>query len=173
MSCSAFTSAVARSRPIVFVAALALPHPQSRERSRPLVAPAALAANKDHFYAQRVGELLTLLQEKQVVLTPTGTRTLGKRRLAGIRVEHKGHPTVHLLFDRDTGLLHRSEISLAPRPDGARSTHVYTFEEYRDFNGLKHFTRLTSKVDEQPEVVWEIRDFRVLDRIDPRLFEKP
>jgi RNA polymerase sigma factor (sigma-70 family) len=133
----------------------------------------ALLANKERLYAQRVGELLTLLQGNEVVLTLAGTLDLGVRRLARIRVEQRERPTVHLDFDRDTGLLHRSEMALTPRADGVRSTLVYTFEEYREFDGLKHHTRLTLQLDEEPAVVWHIRDFRLLDQIDEQLFARP
>lgn len=133
----------------------------------------AVSSSRENFYALRVGELLTLLSEKDLVLTSTGPRKIGRRQLTGIRVEKKGYPTSHLFFDLDTGLLHRSESNLSPRADGTRSLLSYTFEDYREFQGLKHATRIISKVDEQPETSWLIRDFRVLETIDPHLFEKP
>jgi RNA polymerase sigma factor (sigma-70 family) len=137
------------------------------------VPPEGLAANKEHFYGQRLGELLGLQAEEKISLTLTGEKKFDQRSVTGIRVEQKGFPTVHLYFDKTTGLLHRSETILSARADSTSSTLVYLFEDYRLDGGVLHYTRLISKLDEEPEVVAHIRDFQVLDKTPAHLFERP
>ena len=98
--------------------------------------PAMRASNKERYYALRLGDLLAFLPEDEVTLTPIGEAIIDQQAVIGIRVEREAYPTVKLYFNKQSGLLYRSETLLSPRPDGAQSTLVYTFEDYRDSAGL-------------------------------------
>lgn len=134
---------------------------------------AMLTVNKGQLYALRLGDLLTSLEEEKVALKMTGEATMDQRAVIGLQVEHGSYPVVQLYFDKASGLLYRTETLLPPRLDGAQSKVVYTFEDYRDCEGLLHFTRVTTKQDDQPESVAHIRDFQVRDQLDDHVFDKP
>lgn len=135
--------------------------------------PAMLATNKEHNYALRLGDLLPFLAEAQASLTLTGEATIDQWTVTGLRVERPDYPAVQLFFEKASGLLLRSETQLSPRPDGTRSTLVYQFEEYRACDGLQRYTRLITRLDDQPDAVGHIRDYQILDPEDDRPFDKP
>lgn len=132
----------------------------------------ALAANKEHFYAQRLIDLLPALSAEKMTMTVVGQKTFGERTATGLRVERAGLPATILYFDSASGLVVRSEATIT-KANGTRSNVVFTFEDYRDSDGVKHHTRVVSQQDDEAEVVLHVRDFRLHETIDPQIFARP
>ena len=64
---------------------------------------------KEELYADRVKSLLPLVKEKGFKLEALGEVKVDGKPAVGVRVSHKGHRDVNLFFNKDTGLLVKSE----------------------------------------------------------------
>ena len=54
----------------------------------------------------------------------------------------KGFPDADLFFDKETNLPVKLETRFKETKDTLEVTHVLTFGEYKEIDGVKYFTRL-------------------------------
>jgi hypothetical protein len=57
--------------------------------------------------------------------------------------------------------------------DGQEYTEEQTYENYKDFAGIKKATKLEAKRDGESFLTSEITEFKVLDHVDPKTFSAP
>jgi hypothetical protein len=129
-----------------------------------------LAAVKYVFYSLRLPHLLTTLKDKAFKLSPLDETKIGNRAAVGIKVEQAGRADVNLYFDKENHLPLKTEVRV---DDGRREqTFEFRFGDYKDFDGLKHYTKLTLKA-EGKEFITDLTEVRPGARLEPRLFTKP
>jgi hypothetical protein len=83
---------------------------------------------------------------------------------------------VKLYWDKDSAILLKIESSipaLAERGITDRGITEILVEESRVVNGLPMAQKLTRKVDGRVKSKTEVLDFRIVDKLDDKLFEKP
>jgi hypothetical protein len=130
----------------------------------------ALAAARDEIYAARVTTLAPL-KEKEFTLAPLGESKVGDRAAVGVKVTHPDRPEVSLFFDKDKGWLLRAEYAVKVRSVKARQEVFY--DDYQDMEGFKRPKKTTVKRDGKTLVESEVTEFKPLDKVEPKLFEKP
>ena len=57
--------------------------------------------------------------------------------------------------------------------DGAEFTMENTYADYKDFDGIKKATKITSKRDGEKFMSQEISDFKVLEKAPAEAFAEP
>lgn len=132
----------------------------------------ALVMMKDSFYAMRVCQLLRALKDKAFQTSHLGELKIGERQVIGIQLVHKDHKDLNLFFDKANGLPVKSEIRLTEPGGGKEITVEYHFSDYKDFDGLKHFTKITFKFDNK-EFVTELSEIQAQEKLDDSVFAKP
>src|SRR5207248_11447730 len=87
-------------------------------------------------YAGWVATLLPL-KDKAFTLTTIGEVEVEKRPALGVKVSSKGHRDVDLYFDKESGLLVKTETRL--KDEGGQEVMAETFlRDYKDVEGTKH-----------------------------------
>jgi hypothetical protein len=79
-----------------------------------------------------------------------------------------------MYFDKLTGLLTKSVTKVKDEFQGGKEiTQEAIFTGYRDKDGHKVFDKLTLNRDGKPFIVEEFSDWRYMDKVDEKMFEKP
>ncbi len=124
------------------------------------------------YYILRLPELLLPLKEKASRLSHLGEIRVAGRLAVGVRVERAGQVDVNIYFDKETMLFVRSEARLK-LPDDREIVVAFQVSDYKEFDGLKHFTRFIFEVEQEKQFEAELTDLRALGKIDDSVFGKP
>jgi outer membrane lipoprotein-sorting protein len=124
-------------------------------------------------YQMWVQSLVPLVSDKEFHLKPLPEIKIGDATATGVEVTRKGKPTVKLYFDTKTGLLAKAERTVKNEFDGWKET---TSEGYvsgwKDGEGgRKVFSKLRVDTGGKTLMESELSDYKVTDKIDPKLFE--
>jgi hypothetical protein len=133
-----------------------------------------LAEAAEEMYVGGVQALVALVKDKEFELSALGDVKIGDEPAVGVRVSHKGHRDVNLIFDKKTGLLVKSERRVKDLMAGGQEVTQETLHsDYKEINGVKHPMKVVVKRDGKDYVDGEITDFETPDKLDDALFTKP
>jgi hypothetical protein len=77
-----------------------------------------------------------------------------------------------LFFDKESGLPVKMLAKVAGF-QGDEFTQETTFGKYKEFDGVKHATKVENKRDGEKFIDLEVTDVKVLDKCDPKTFAEP
>jgi hypothetical protein len=132
----------------------------------------ALAEMRETLYLERAIRLVPLLKDKTFELEAAGEAKVKDRTCSVVKVSAKGHSDLRLYFDKETGLLVKTEHSLT----GGDSKEVKQEELYADFKEIQGYKRpfkVTAFRDGKKVMEAVLTDVKYLDKIDEREFAKP
>jgi hypothetical protein len=134
--------------------------------------PAALAELRSTMDLQRAARLLPLLSDASYRLTALKEEKINDRPALGINVSAKGHRDLRLFFDRETGLLVKTEHI---RDDGSGKEVLQEefYGNFRDFGGFRRWTRLVVFREAKKLMEAELVDVKYYEKIDDSEFTKP
>jgi hypothetical protein len=115
--------------------------------------------------------LLGPLKGKDFKLTALDEVKMDGRTLVGFTVSRKGNRDAKLYFDKETGLLAKSERKV--KDDGIDVVEEMYFADYKDIDGVKMAMRATSRRDGKPNAEFDISEAKLQDKLDDKLFSKP
>jgi hypothetical protein len=133
-------------------------------------------------------EMLDELREEMYCSAVTGLRALlgdgfkltalepikvGDKPALGVRVSKKGHRDVSLYFDKDTGLLLRSEWRGKDPRMGTGFTEERLIGGYKKIDGLQVPFKVTVKHDGKLFIEQELTEAKPAEKLDDKLFAKP
>lgn len=126
-------------------------------------------------YQMWVQSLVPLVSDKEFHLKPLPEVKIGDATATGVEVTRKGKPTVRLYFDTKTGLLAKVERTVKNEFDDWKETlsEGYACGWKDGDGGRKVFTKLRVDTGGKTMMESELFDAKVLDKIDPKLFEIP
>jgi len=116
---------------------------------------------------------LTPLKGRDFKLMPLGESKIGAQTVVGVKVEHKGRPDVQLFFDKQSGLLLKDTTRVINFLNGKEADQVELFSDYKDYEGVKHPTKLIVKLDGKLLLESELSDFKDRDKLEESAFAKP
>ncbi len=123
-------------------------------------------------YMINLSQLLPL-KDKAFTLTALGESKVGDRPALGVKVASKGRRDVSLFFDKETGLLVKTETRVMDEFTNKEVTQETFMSDYKEINGLKYFGKMTIKRDGKLFLEEEFSDQKSLDKLDEKLFAKP
>ena len=141
----------------------------SRVRKLPMT---TLAEAREESYGANLLWLMSLRGRAGFILTLLGESVSNDQTLVGVLVTSQGHAEVKLYFDKDTGLLTKRVQSL-PTAGRARILQEASYEEYRDFEGLKLATKFSVSRDGKRYAEVKMLDADFSTGFDDRLFVRP
>ena len=113
------------------------------------------------------------LKDPAYTLTPLGETRVGDRPVFGIGVKAPNAPEERCFFDKETGLLIKVEQTIS-YPQGDRPVLEETFYGgYKAVAGVPVARAITKKRDGKTTQQIEVVEFRVADKLEARLFQKP
>jgi hypothetical protein len=132
-----------------------------------------VAEAKESVHTERVTTLLAL-KEKGFQLASLGEVKVDDKPAVGIRVTHKGFRDVNLFFDKDSGLLVKSETNVKDFDmNGKEFTQETLYGDYKEINGVLVARKIVVNRDGKKYVDAEISDLEVKEKLDDSVFAKP
>jgi len=116
--------------------------------------------------------LTPLLTDRAFTLESLGEVKVGDQPCLGVKASMKGRPDVRLFFDKETGLLVKTEHAL---DDGA-GKQVLQEEMYGDFDdvgGVRRPMKVSAYRNGKKVMEAEVTDVKYLDKVDDAEFAKP
>jgi hypothetical protein len=130
-----------------------------------------VAEQKESMHVNQVVRLVPL-KDKAFALSPAGESKLDAKTVVGVRVSSKGHRDVNLYFDKDSGLLVKSDTQV--KDDAGQEVKQETFySDYKETDGVKHPTKVVIKRDGMLYIEGENSDWKPAEKLDDQLFTQP
>lgn len=123
------------------------------------------------FSAARVPFALASLKDKKCELSHLGEVKLDERPALGVTAARKGRPDVNVFLDKETGLPVKVETRLTDFTGNEVALEM-RLSDYKEFEGLKLFSKVAFKVGEV-EFATELSEVRREEMADDSLFAKP
>lgn len=134
--------------------------------------PPALAEIRMTLDVQRACRLVPLLNDRSYELAPAGEEKVNNRSADGVKVSAKGHKDLRLWFDRQTGLLLKTEHALEDG-GGKEVLQEEFYGEFKEFGGVRRWTRVVVFRGGKKVLEAEVLDVRYPDRVDDAEFARP
>lgn len=131
-----------------------------------------LDEQKEAMYFIKVSRLL-VLREPGFTLKSLGESQVENKPALGVQVSSKGHRDVGLYFDKGTGLLVKTEMRVKDDQTGVEANQETFYSDYKDLNGFKHPAKIVIKRDGQLYIESEAQDYKLEEKLDKNVFEKP
>ncbi len=125
---------------------------------------------REEAYARWLTYLLPL-KDKDFKLQALGELKSGEQTLVGVKVSHPKHRDVDLFFDKETGLLIKTETRVIV--NGKEMPQETAYSEFEVQNGLKRPAKITIKRDGGSHVAAELSDFKLVEKLEEVVFAKP
>jgi hypothetical protein len=132
-----------------------------------------LAEQKHGQYHGAVVSLAPLLKDPDYKFTLLGESKVEGKPAVGVRVAKPGRRDVSLYFDKDTGLLVKSESRGKDVDRDMEFTQETLYADYKDFGGVKHPTKQTIKRDGALFLENEVLELKPAEKLDDSVFSKP
>jgi hypothetical protein len=140
-------------------------------QTQPITGP-MLAELKESLHASRIQSLTPLLNDRSFTLTPLKESKVQGRAAVGVKVAAPGHKDVMLYFDRETGLLLKSERkALDGRLNEVQMETLYS--DYKSIEGLQSPMKVLILHDGRKALEGQVTEMRFFEKLDNREFEKP
>ncbi len=136
------------------------------------VEPAALSEMRQTLQIERAIRLVPLLTDQNYEVTLAGQSKVNERPVLTLKVSAKGKKDLFLSFDKDTGLLFKTEHVLTDG-HGKEVRQEGYFTDFRDFDGYRRPSRLTFFRDGKKIMEAELIEVKYLDKIDESEFARP
>jgi hypothetical protein len=140
---------------------------ETKERDK-----SAVAEAKESMYIHHLG-MLYPLEDKAFKLTPLGEIKVGDKAAVGVKVGHKDHRDVNLLFDKKTNLLLKIETQVKDPKTDKEVTQEMVFDDYKEVDGIPLAKKVVITRDGKKFVEAETTETKIVDKHDAKLFEKP
>jgi hypothetical protein len=98
---------------------------------------------------------------------------VGGRPAVGVEVTSKGHRAVRLFFDRERGLLLKSETRLKDVASDKEVAHEEFYSDYREVQGVQLPMHVETRRDGRRYSESRRSDVKLLEKLDDKLFNEP
>lgn len=121
-----------------------------------------------------VSSLTPLNHDKQFKLSSVVGKKVNDKETLGVLIERKDKPETTLYFDKESGLLVKSEVNVKDEFQGWKEVlqEVY-YEDYKASGDFKIFTRMRVVRDGKQFIDSKPSEPKLSEKLDPKLFEKP
>ena len=129
----------------------------------------AVANEKRTLYLNVVPMTLVHLKDKSFKVEAAGEDKVGGKPASGIKVTPADGKEFKLYFDNETGLPAKL-VAKVIGFDGQEFTQETTYDGYKEVDGIKKAMKTESKKDGDKFISMEITEFKVLEKVDAKLF---
>jgi hypothetical protein len=132
----------------------------------------ALANEKRITYLMILPITLVALKENAYKLEPAKEEQVDGKAAVGVKVTGPDKKDFTFYFDKENGLPVKVVAKVISFM-GEEVTQETSYGGYKDFDGIKKATKIEGKQNGEKIVEMEVTEFKVLDKVDPKLFSKP
>jgi hypothetical protein len=132
-----------------------------------------LAQQREEHYQGWVATLLPL-KDKMFTLDTIDEIKVSDRPAAGVKVSAEKHRDVKLYFDKETGLLVKSQTRThSPEMDFKEVDQEVWYDAYVEFDGVKNAKKFLVHRDGKKFVEGETVEYKAMGKLDDSVFAKP
>jgi hypothetical protein len=131
-----------------------------------------VANEKRTIYLQVIPVTLLPLKTKAFKLEAGPEDKVDGKPAVAIKVTGPDKKDFTIYFDKESGLPVRLTAKVIGF-GGEEHDQDTTFTDYKDFDGIKKATKVSSKHDGEDFIKSEITEFKVLDKVEPKTFAQP
>jgi hypothetical protein len=133
----------------------------------------AVTNEKHRINIQAIPTTLVQLNGKGFKIESATDEKIGDKPAAGIKVTGPEGKDFTLYFDKESGLPVKLVATVAGFGGGEDFNQETTFNDYKDFDGIKKATKISSKRNGEKFIDVEISEFKVLDNVPAETFTQP
>jgi hypothetical protein len=133
----------------------------------------AVINEKHRINIQAIPTTLVQLNGKGFKIESATDEKIGDKPAAGIKVTGPEGKDFTLYFDKESGLPVKLVATVAGFGGGEDFNQETTFSDYKDFDGIKKATKISSKRNGEKFIDVEISEFKVLDNVPAETFTQP
>lgn len=133
---------------------------------------AAVANEKRNIYLQMAPLTLVPLKGKGFKFEAAGQEQVGGKAALALKATGPDGKSFTIYFDKENGL----PVKVAAKVIGfmgGEFAQETTYGNYKEFGGIKKAMKIDSKRDGENFMALEITEFRVLDKVDAKMFAAP
>ena len=131
-----------------------------------------LAEEKEGLYFNWVTTLAPL-KGKDFKLGPLDEAKVDGKAAVGFSITRKGHENINLYFDKETGLLVKSERKVKDGGTKKLVNEETLFSNFKEVDGVKIPLKFSVKWNGQPQAAAEMSEAKLVEKLDDKLFAKP
>jgi hypothetical protein len=124
-------------------------------------------------YLQLVPMTLVPLKDKAFKVEAVKEEKVDGKPAAALKVTGPDGKDFTLYLDKQSGLPVKTVAKVPGFMGGGEVTQETTYSDYKEMDGIKRATRTKVKRDGEKFLEQEISDFRILDKVDPKMFAEP
>jgi outer membrane lipoprotein-sorting protein len=129
---------------------------------------------QEELYVRGIVQLLPLKEDKNLKIELVGESKVDDKPVIGLRVSSKGHRDVNLYFDKDKGLLVKSETMIRDEMTGGKEQMQETvYSNFKEIGGVLHAMKIVISREGKKHVESEITEVTPKEKIDDKVFGKP
>ena len=132
----------------------------------------SVANEKRTIYLSAIPSRLVVLKDKEFKAEAAGDESVGDKKATVLKITCPDGKDFKLLLDKESGLPLKLVANVIGF-DGAEFTMENTYADYKDFDGIKKATKITSKRDGEKFMSQEISDFKILEKAPAEAFAEP
>jgi hypothetical protein len=131
-----------------------------------------IASEKRNIYLAAVASLVVPLNEKGFKSEAAGEEKVDGKAAVALKITGPDGKDSKLFFDKETGLPVR-QVAKVNNFMGQEVTQETTYSNFKDMDGIKHAGKLVIKHDGEKLMELEITEFKIVDKVDTKIFDKP
>jgi outer membrane lipoprotein-sorting protein len=131
-----------------------------------------VANEKQTVYLTVIPIIVLPLKSKDFKIAAAPEENVDGKPAVGIKATAPDGKDFTIYFDKDTGLPARIVAKVAGFM-GDEYTQETTFGDYREMAGIKKATKIQVKRDGEKFQDFQVTEFKILDKVDPKLFTEP
>jgi hypothetical protein len=125
---------------------------------------------KEQVYAERIGDLL-FLNDKDIKLSALPEIQVNGKPAVGVKVSSAGHRDINLYFDKQSGLLVKTEGKTLDAMTMQEINQEKFYSDYKDFDGIKRPTKVVVNRDGKKFMEVEVTELKNLEKLDDSVFQ--
>lgn len=131
-----------------------------------------LAEMQDQVFGDYLDSLVPLIRDPEIKLEAIADEKVDGKTALGIKVTAKGHKDVKMYFDKESGMLVKSQKRA--RDPGMQQVDAEAFyQDYKDVSGVKQAMKVLVKHDGKKFLTAEMTEIKLLEKLDDSIFTKP
>jgi hypothetical protein len=130
----------------------------------------ALAGQKRSIYLTMIPVTVLPLKDTAYKLEPIAEEKFEDKPVVGLKVTAPDKKDFKIYFDKESGLPVRVVAKVSGFQPGMEFTQDTIFSDYKDAAGIKKAMKTVSKRDGEKFMSQTITEFKVLDKVEPKVF---
>lgn len=127
---------------------------------------------KEALYLGHISTLIPLTT-KDFDLSHLGEVKIHDKPALGVKVKSKGHRDVNLFFDKENGLVVKTERQIVDPMTGNELQEERFVDEFQEIDGHKVAKKVTVNRDGKKFIEAEVIEVKFVDKLDASVFAKP